>query len=77
MCGGSPEVCSCCIIRLSPTLSCYREAPGGDRVAQKYVDQPVLWRGRKFDLRLYILVSTILISSFPFVATMMDDSRWH
>ena len=29
-----------------------REAPGGDRVAQSYVAEPLLFRGRKFDLRV-------------------------
>ena len=29
-----------------------REAPGGDRVAQRYVADPLLLRGRKFDLRV-------------------------
>ena len=73
--GPTPMVCSCCMIRLSPTMSCHREAPGGDRVAQKYVHQPVLWQGRKFDLRLYILVSIILTSGSPLGATVMGGSR--
>ena len=29
-----------------------REAPGGDRVAQQYVADPLLFRGQKFDLRV-------------------------
>ena len=29
-----------------------RRAPGGDRVVQKYVWQPVLYQGHKFDLRV-------------------------
>ena len=61
------------LVLLSPTVSCHREAPGGDRVAQKYVHQPVLWQGRKFDLRVYILVSTILRLSI--YCQLLDDSR--
>ena len=56
-------------------MSCHREAPGGDRVAQKYVHQPVLWQGRKFDLRVYILVSTILLLWLSIYRQSLDDSR--
>jgi hypothetical protein len=30
----------------------YREAPGGDRIVQKYVSRPVLFKNRKVDLRV-------------------------
>lgn len=35
----------------------YAGAPGGDRVAQRYLEAPLLLGGRKFDVRVYIVVS--------------------
>lgn len=46
-----------CLTDSASTVVRYRQAPGGDRVAQLYVRQPLLFKGRKFDLRVraYIL----------------------
>lgn len=44
--------------KVSSRLHAHRSAPGGDRVVQKYVSDPVTWRGRKFDIRLHVAVKS-------------------
>eukprot|EP00741_Cyanophora_paradoxa_P010657 tig00020537_g10300.t1 len=53
-------------IRLFSTLSAM---PPGDRVVQRYIDDPYLVRGYKFDLRLYALVA----SWEPLVVYLHED----
>jgi hypothetical protein len=40
----------------------FRGAPGGDRFVQKYVWQPVLYKGRKFDCRVLSLMPPHVIT---------------
>lgn len=48
-----------CLAHHLSTLLAYRRAPGGDRVVQKYVLRPILYDGRKFDVRVRKLISSV------------------
>ena len=45
-----------CLTNCAELIVRYREAPGGDRVVQKYITDPLLFEGRKMDLRVGALL---------------------
>lgn len=80
-----------CLTDCAELVVRYREGPGGDRVVQKYITKPVLFKGRKMDLRVSALLlhlnlmsicvphcvcSALMASSFEIASSNVLSCFW-